>query len=121
TLIRALAVEEGNQLVRANLEVAEVQPLYAPLEQRFNLARGIQVIDHFLLIDLQLHGIERKEVSGVHRQEYRHLGVGRKQQLLLQQEQVLVQIDHVLLQALDVLVKAARVGRGLRLRGRLRS
>ena len=50
-----------------------------------------------------------KKSPDVHRQEHRHLRVGRKQQLFLENEQVLVQVDDVLLQSLDFLVEAAGV------------
>src|SRR5215469_2381364 len=92
TGIGPVAAEERHQLVRPDLEITQVQPLHAALEQRVTLARGIEIVDDFLLVDLQLHGVEREEITHVHRQEHRHLGVGGEQQLLLQDEQVLVQI-----------------------------
>src|SRR6516165_2553684 len=110
------AAEEGDQLVRTDLEIAEVQSLHAPLQQRIALTRSVEIVDDFLLIEFQLDRIEREEIADVHRQEHRQLGVGGEQQLLLEDEQILVEIDHIFLQSLDVLVEPA--GLGISLRGR---
>src|SRR5262249_50331435 len=106
------------QLVLPHLEVAQVQPLHPALEQRIALARGIEIVDYFLLVDLQLYRVDREEITDVHRQEHRHLGVGGEQQLLLQDEQILVEIDHVLLQSLDVLIEPTGIAAPLRSRRR---
>src|SRR5579863_8672810 len=50
-IVRPLPIEVSDQLVTANLQIAQVQALYAALEQGLNLARRIQVVDHFLVID----------------------------------------------------------------------
>src|SRR5262249_15889418 len=84
TAVPSLAVEERDQLVQSHLEIAEIQPLHAALEQRIALALSVEVVDDFLLVDLQLHGVEREERADVHGEEHCHLRVGGKQQLLLQ-------------------------------------
>src|ERR1700757_2718735 len=112
--VGAAAAEEGHQLVRTDLEIAEIEPLHPALEEGVALARSVEIVDHFLLIELELHRIEREEIADVHRQEHRELRVGREQQLLLEDEQVLVEIDHVLLQSLDLLVEPAGIAGALR-------
>src|SRR5690349_17404851 len=108
--VRALALEERHQLVLAHLEVAEVDAVHAALEQRLGFARRVQVVGHFLVVDLERQRVEREELADVHRDEHRHLGVGREQQLFLEDEQLLVEVDHVLLEVLHRLVERARVG-----------
>ena len=51
-LVRALAGEQRDQLVLAHLEIAEVHALHAALEQRLGLARRVQVVGDFLVVDL---------------------------------------------------------------------
>src|SRR5690349_24086782 len=41
-VVRALATEESDQLVLAHLEVAEIQPVHAPLEKGLHLTRCVQ-------------------------------------------------------------------------------
>src|ERR1043165_9102258 len=43
-VVRALAFEERDELVLADLEVAEVHTVHATLEQRFRFARRVQVV-----------------------------------------------------------------------------
>src|SRR5215831_15611271 len=74
--IRSAAAEERHQLMGSDLQIAEVQPLHATLEERIALARGVQIVEHLFLIEFQLHRIEREEIAHVHREEDRHLGVG---------------------------------------------
>src|SRR5579863_4844480 len=49
-LVRTLAVEECHQLMLAGLEVADVQPLDTALEQRRDLARGVEVVADVLVV-----------------------------------------------------------------------
>src|SRR5882757_7090732 len=72
-VVRALAAEEGDQLMLAHLEITEIQAMHAALEQRFHFARRVQVVDHFLLVDFQRDGVEREEIANIHGNEYRHL------------------------------------------------
>src|SRR5580700_8111741 len=44
-VVGALATEEGDQLVLAHLEVAEIQAVHAALQQRFDFTRRIQIVD----------------------------------------------------------------------------
>ena len=108
--VRALAGEQRHDLVIADLQVAQVQPLHAALEQGLGLARRVQVLGHLLVVHAQLDRVQREEIAHVHRQEHRHLRVGREQQLFLQHEQVAVEVHRVLLDRLDFLVERARVG-----------
>src|ERR1700738_176899 len=91
-VVRALATEEGNQLVLAHLEVTEIQAVHAALEKRLDLARRVQVVDDFLLVDFQRDRVEREEITDIHGDEYRNLGIGREQQLFLENEQLAAQI-----------------------------
>src|ERR1700737_685903 len=49
-VVRALATEEGDRLVLAHLEITEIQAVHATLEERFDFARRVQIVDHFLLV-----------------------------------------------------------------------
>src|SRR6202789_646873 len=42
TIVRTLAVEERDQFVLTSLQIADVQPLHAALEQRGDFTRGVQ-------------------------------------------------------------------------------
>src|ERR1039457_5060110 len=112
-LVRALAAEEGHELVLAGLQIAQVQAVHAALGKRLDLARRVQIVCDFLLIYLERHSVELEKFSDVHRDEYRHPRIGRKQQLLLEHEEIPVEIDHVLFQSLNVLIEPAGVGGGL--------
>ena len=50
---------------------------------RFDLTRRVQIVNDFLLVDLELDRVEGEKIADVHREEHRHLRVGGKQQLLL--------------------------------------
>ena len=108
-LVRTLTGEERDELVLADLEVAKIQPVHAAPVQRIHLTFRVEIVAHFLVVDFQLHGIELEEGANIERQEYGHLGIGRKQQFLLENEEVLVQIDDLLLQRLHVAIKALAV------------
>src|SRR5579864_4865824 len=112
-VVGAFAAEEGHQLVLTDLEVAEVEPLYAAFEQGLHFARRVEIVDDFLAVDLELHGVESEEIADIHREEYRHLGVGREQQLLFQHEEVAVEIHHILLQSLHLFIEPAGIGGSL--------
>src|SRR5580692_2996320 len=45
-VVGALTVEQRYQLVRAGLEIADVQPLHAALDERRHFARRIQIVGH---------------------------------------------------------------------------
>ena len=100
----------------ARLQVAEIKALDAATMQRLDFALRVEVPGDRLVIDAELHRVEREEVAGIHRQEHRHLGVGGEQEFLLEQEQLAVQVQHVLLEALDVAIQRFEVGL-LRLHG----
>ena len=104
-LVRALAGEEGDQLVLAVLQVAEVDALDAAAVQRLDLERGVEVVGDDLVVELHLHRVELEHLADVHRDEERDLGVGREQQLLLEHEQVAVELDDVALDVLDAAVE----------------
>src|SRR5262245_8975843 len=48
--VRALAGEERDELVLADLEVAEIQPLHAAFQERLGFARRIEIVRYFLLV-----------------------------------------------------------------------
>jgi hypothetical protein len=47
---RAAAGEEGHQLVRAGLQVAQEQALHAAAVQGLHLLRRVQVVGHHLVV-----------------------------------------------------------------------
>src|SRR6478736_7655084 len=53
-LVRALAGEEGDQLVLAVLEVAEIDALDAAAVQRLDLERRVEVVRDDLVVELHL-------------------------------------------------------------------
>src|SRR6185437_6725071 len=106
-IVRPLAGEEGYELVLADFEIADVEPLDAALHQRVDLPRGIEIVGDLLAVDLQLHRVEGEERPRVHGDEHGHLGVGRIQQLLLQHEQIAIEIEDVTLQRLYLAVDGA--------------
>jgi hypothetical protein len=108
---RTLAGEESHQLVLADFLVAEVDAVHAALQQGVRFAGRVQIVGHLLVVDLDRDGVEREERAHVHRQEHGDLGIGRKQQLLLENEQILVQIDDVFLQPLHFLIQRSELGR----------
>src|SRR5579872_3526463 len=85
-LIGTLAAEEGHQLMLAHLEIAQVEAVHASFEQGLDFTRRIQVVDDFLLIDLQSHRIQSEEIPYVHGKEHRDLSIRREEQLLLEHE-----------------------------------
>src|SRR5581483_4995126 len=109
-LVRPLAAEEGDQLVLADLQIAQIEPVHAALEQRIDLTRSVKIVDDLLLIDLQRDRVEREEIAYVHGKENGHLRVGGEQQLLFQHEEIAIQVDHVLLKPLHFLIQAAGIG-----------
>ena len=116
-LVRALAGEEGDDLVRAGLQVAEVDALHAAAVQRLHFERRVEVVGDDLVVELDLHRVELEQLAHVHRHEQRHLRVGREQQFLLEHQQVAVEADHVALDVLDAGVErpargALACGRG---------
>ena len=102
----------------AGLQVAEPQPVHAAALQGVLLARRVEVVRDFLVVDLQLHGVEREERADVHRHEDGDLRARREQQVLLQHEQVAVEVDDLAPQRLDLGIERGaldgRLGRGLR-------
>src|SRR4026209_2769109 len=60
-VVRALARKERDDLVRAGLQVSEVQLLHTTAMQRLHFAIGVEVVRHFLVVDLQRHRIESEE------------------------------------------------------------
>ena len=82
-------------------------------------ARGVEVVRDFLVVDFQLHGIEREERAAVHRNEHGDLRARREQQVLLQQEQVAIEVDDFSPERLDLgIERGALDGRlSRRLRG----
>src|ERR1039457_3498349 len=68
-IVRALAIEKRNQLVAAGLQIADIQPLHATLDERRHFARRVQIIGHFPVVDLERDRIEREEIPDVHRDE----------------------------------------------------
>ena len=108
---RTLAGEECHHLMLADLQIAEVDLLHAALEQGIGLARRVQIILHFLVVDLDRDRVQGEKRSHVHRHINRDLRVGGEQQLLLEHEQILVQVDDVLLETLHFLIQGLEVGR----------
>src|SRR5579883_666958 len=94
-VVRSLAGEEGDELVLADFEVTDVEPLHAALHQRVNLPGGVQIVGNLLAVDLQLHRVEGEERARVHGDEHGQLGVGRVEQLLLEHEEIAVEIEDV--------------------------
>src|SRR5690606_3078903 len=115
--VRPPAAEQGYELMLAGLQVADVEAVHAALEQGLRLALRIEIAGHFLVVDIERHGVEREKLAHVHRHEYSELGVRRKQQLLLEHEQLAIQIEHFLLERLHLLIDAAELGPILGLRG----
>ena len=110
-LDRTLAGEERHQFMLADFQVAQVDLLHAAFEQRIGLARGVQIVLHFLVVDFHRYRIEREKCADVHGDVQRNLRVCWKQQFFLQHEQIFVQIDDVLLQSLNLLVQGLEFGR----------
>ncbi len=105
-LVRALAGEEGDDLVLARAQVAQVHALHAAAVQRLHLERRVEVVGDELVVELDLHRIEREQLAHVHRHEQRHLRAGREQQFFFQHQQVAVEADDVALDVLDAVVEA---------------
>src|SRR5690606_24768531 len=103
--VRPVARENCHELVLARSDVADVEPLDAALDEGLSFARRVEVARDVLFIELDLDGVQRKELAHVHRYENRDLRVRREKQLLLEQEQIPVQVEHLLLQVLHVLVE----------------
>ena len=103
----------------AGLQVAEPQPVHAAALQRILLARGIEVVRDFLVVHLELHGVEREERADVHRHEDGDLRARREQQVLFQHEEVAVEVDDLAPQRLDLGIERGALGgrRGRRLGG----
>src|SRR6185437_4661280 len=87
-----------------------IEPLHAALDQGIDLPWGVEVVRDLLAVDLQLHRVEREERARIHRHEYRHLGVGRVEQLLLEDEEIAVEVENVALQRLHLLIHGRRRG-----------
>src|SRR5512146_277630 len=75
-VVRSLAGEEGHELVLADFEIADVEPLHAALDQRMDLPGRIEIVGDLLAIYLELHRVEGEERARVHGDEPGHLRVG---------------------------------------------
>src|SRR5712672_4166570 len=117
-IVWSLAAKQSHQLVGTGLEIADVEPLHAALDERGAFTRRVEVIDDFAIVDPESDRIETEEAADIHRQEHRNLRVGGKQQLFLQHEQVLVKVDDLLLQFLDLFIQGTRAARAGRLTAR---
>src|SRR5690606_12544971 len=109
-----------NQLVRAGLEVTDIHTMHAALEEGFGLTLCKEVVSNFFVVDVYRHCVERKELAKIHRDEYGHLRIGRKQQFLSEHEELTIEVENFLLERLDLLIQAHEVlhrARPLRERG----
>ncbi len=108
-LVRALAAEEGDELVLADLQIAEIQAMDAALEQGFDLARRVEIVDDlFLSIFSCTESSAKKSPTSMDRNTATCVLAGI-QQLFLEYEQVAIQIDDVFLQSLHFRVETAGV------------
>ena len=108
--LRTPPCEHRCQLMLALLDVPEKDPLHAATEQRIDLPFRIEMMGHFLAVELQGHGIEREKFADVHRQEHSNLRTGGEQQILLEDDEVALQLKQPLLDGLKVFGR--RLGAG---------
>jgi hypothetical protein len=80
--------------------------MHAAFEQRLGFAFGVEIVSHFFVIDFERHGVERKKLTHIHRNEHSDLGVSGEQQFFFQHEQFAIQVEHVFLERLDFLIEA---------------
>src|ERR1019366_7266336 len=73
TLDGSLPGEERHQFMLTDFEIAEIEFLDAALQQGFGLARRIQIVLDFLVVDLEGHRIQGEKRAHIHRDVDRHL------------------------------------------------